>query len=143
MQGLFGGALALSTGHPRTYASGRAADTLTGTSFDLQIGAMPINLTGRARSATLVNGSLPAPTLRFREGDAVTLRVSNHLDVPSSLHWHGLIVPADMDGVPGLSFTGIAPGDTYTYRFPVRQSGTYWYHAHSRFQERPGSMARS
>jgi FtsP/CotA-like multicopper oxidase with cupredoxin domain len=138
VQGLLGGAFALSARHPRTYASGRPADTLTGTSFDLQIGAMPINLTGRARSATLVNGSLPAPTLRFREGDTVTLRVSNHLNVPSSLHWHGLIVPADMDGVPGLSFTGIPPGKSYTYRFPVRQSGTYWYHAHSRFQEQTG-----
>jgi FtsP/CotA-like multicopper oxidase with cupredoxin domain len=138
VQGLLGGALALSAGHPRTYASARAADTLTGTAFDLQIGAMPINLTGRVRSATLVNGSLPAPTLRLREGDTVTLRVSNHLDVPSSLHWHGLIVPADMDGVPGLSFNGIAPGESYTYRFPVRQSGTYWYHAHSRFEEQTG-----
>ena len=86
----------------------------------------------------MVNGGIPAPTLRFREGDDITLRVTNRLSVPSSLHWHGLLVPASMDGVPGLSFRGIAPGETFSYRFPARQSGTYWYHAHSRFQEQTG-----
>ena len=85
-----------------------------------------------------MNGGIPAPTLRFREGDDITLRVTNRLSVPSSLHWHGLLVPASMDGVPGLSFRGIAPGETFSYRFPARQSGTYWYHAHSRFQEQTG-----
>jgi FtsP/CotA-like multicopper oxidase with cupredoxin domain len=78
-----------------------------------------------------VNGRVPAPTLRFREGDTVTLRVHNKLDEMTSVHWHGLIVPAEMDGVPGISFGGIAPGETFTYRFPIRQSGTFWYHAHT------------
>jgi CopA family copper-resistance protein len=111
---------------------------LSGTDFALTIGALPVNFTGRARQATVVNGQLPAPVLRWREGDLVTLRVTNSLPEPSSIHWHGVIVPADMDGVPGISFHGIAPGDTYVYRFRVNQSGTYWYHSHSRFQEQTG-----
>lgn len=111
---------------------------LAGTDFDLAIGTLPVNLTGTRRTATVVNGSLPAPVLRWREGDTVTLRVRNTLSTTSSIHWHGLIVPADMDGVPGLSFMGIAPGETYAYRFKVNQSGTYWYHSHSRFQEQTG-----
>ena len=86
----------------------------------------------------MVNGQVPAPLLRWREGDTVTLRVSNSLPVRSSIHWHGMIVPADMDGVPGLSFDGIPSGGSYVYRFKVNQSGTYWYHAHSRFQEQTG-----
>lgn len=88
--------------------------------------------------ATTVNGQIPAPTLRWREGDTVTLRVTNRLPVASSIHWHGILVPAEMDGVPGLSFNGIAPGETFVYRFPVKQTGTYWYHSHSRFQEQTG-----
>jgi CopA family copper-resistance protein len=111
---------------------------LRGSEFDLAIGAAEVDFTGRRRAATLVNGSLPAPTLRWREGDTVTLRVRNTLPTTTSIHWHGLIVPADMDGVPGLSFMGVAPGSTYTYRFAVNQSGTYWYHSHSRFQEQTG-----
>ncbi len=99
---------------------------------------MPVNFTGATRRATVVNGQLPAPLLRWRQGDTVTLRVRNALPVRSSIHWHGIILPADMDGVPGLSFMGIAPGETYTYRFTVNQSGTYWYHSHSRFQEQIG-----
>ena len=99
---------------------------------------MPVNLTGQPGIATAVNGRLPAPLLRWREGDIVTMRVSNRLSAPTSIHWHGMIVPADMDGVPGLSFNGIAPGATYVYRFKVNQSGTYWYHSHSRFQEQTG-----
>lgn len=108
-----------------------AAPELSGTEFDLEIAELPVNFTGRRRVATVVNGSLPAPTLRLREGDAVTLRVRNSLAEMSSIHWHGLILPAEMDGVPGISFAGIAPGETFTYRFEVRQSGTYWYHAHT------------
>ncbi|SMD00755.1 copper-resistance protein, CopA family [Novosphingobium sp. B1] len=92
---------------------------------------MPVNYTGKRRIATAVNGRVPAPTLRFREGDTVTLRVHNKLDEMTSVHWHGLIVPAEMDGVPGISFGGIAPGETFTYRFPIRQTGTFWYHAHT------------
>jgi CopA family copper-resistance protein len=118
-----------------------AADTgavLTGNEFELEIGTSPVNFTGRPGIATVVNGRVPAPLLRWRESDVITLRVINRLPVPSSIHWHGVIVPADMDGVPGLSFDGIAPGQTYTYRFKANQSGTYWYHSHSRFQEQTG-----
>lgn len=111
---------------------------LRGTQFDLSIDAQPINITGRVRPAVTVNGSLPAPILRWREGDAVTLRVANRLPVESSIHWHGILLPANMDGVPGLSFDGIRPGETFVYRFDVRQSGTYWYHSHSLFQEQAG-----
>jgi CopA family copper-resistance protein len=111
---------------------------LRGTEFDLAIGERSVSFTDRARPATVVNGSLPAPTLRWREGDTVTIRVRNELAEPTSIHWHGLVLPANMDGVPGLSFHGIAPGETFTYRFPVRQSGTYWYHSHSAFQEQTG-----
>jgi len=111
---------------------------LSGSEFDLSIGETPVNITGKRRIGTVVNGSLPAPTLRWRQGDTVTLRVRNTLSTTSSIHWHGMIVPADMDGVPGLSFMGIAPGETYAYRFKVNQSGTYWYHSHSRFQEQTG-----
>ncbi len=111
---------------------------LTGTEFDLTIGETPVNFTGTPRFATTVNGALPAPTLRWREGDEVTLRVTNRLGETSSIHWHGILLPAAMDGVPGLSFRGIAPGETYTYRFRVKQSGTYWYHSHSGFQEQTG-----
>jgi len=111
---------------------------LRGTEFDLTIGERAADFTGRPRIATVVNGSLPAPTLRWREGDTVTIRVRNELAEDTSIHWHGLVLPANMDGVPGLSFHGIAPGQTFTYRFPVRQSGTYWYHSHSAFQEQTG-----
>jgi CopA family copper-resistance protein len=111
---------------------------LSGTQFHLQIGEAPVNFTGRARTGTVVNAQVPAPLLRWREGDTVTLRVSNSLAARSSIHWHGMIVPADMDGVPGLSFDGIPGGGEYVYRFKVNQSGTYWYHAHSRFQEQTG-----
>ena len=111
---------------------------LTGRDFDLSIGEMPVDFTGATRRATVVNGQLPAPLLRWRQGDTVTLRVRNTLPVRSSVHWHGIVLPADMDGVPGLSYMGIAPGETYAYRFTVNQAGTYWYHSHSRFQEQVG-----
>jgi CopA family copper-resistance protein len=106
--------------------------------LELAIGERVANFTGRPRVATVVNGSLPAPTLRWREGDTVSIRVRNELPEHTSIHWHGLVLPANMDGVPGLSFHGIAPGETFTYRFPLRQSGTYWYHSHSAFQEQTG-----
>ena len=114
------------------------APVLSGTQFDLTISETAVNFTGRPRIATTVNGSIPAPTLRWREGDTVTLRVTNRLAVPSSIHWHGILLPFQMDGVPGLSFKGIPAGDTFVYRFKVRQSGTYWYHSHSGFQEQTG-----
>jgi CopA family copper-resistance protein len=118
--------------------SRKTPEVLAGTQFDLRIGEIPIDITGSKRTAYAVNGSVPAPTLRWREGDAVTLRVSNSLREDASIHWHGILLPANMDGVPGLSFHGIRPGETYTYRFNVRQGGTYWYHSHSGFQEQRG-----
>lgn len=111
---------------------------LQGTDFALEIGETPVNYTGRSRLATTVNGSVPGPVLRWKEGRTVTLRVTNRLKVPTSIHWHGILVPFQMDGVPGISFPGIAPGETFVYRFPVRQSGTYWYHSHSGYQEQTG-----
>jgi len=112
---------------------------LRGTSFDLSIGETPMNFTGSTKIAQAINGSIPGPLLRWREGDTVTLRVANRLRAEdTSIHWHGMILPAEMDGVPGLSFHGIRPGETYTYKFDVRQSGTYWYHSHSGFQEQRG-----
>jgi CopA family copper-resistance protein len=111
---------------------------LTGDHFDLVVDETPVNFTGRRAVATAVNGSIPGPLLRWREGDTVTISVTNRLIVPTSIHWHGVRSPADMDGVPGLSFPGIAAGQTFTYTIPVKQHGTYWYHSHSRFQEQTG-----
>jgi CopA family copper-resistance protein len=115
-----------------------AQPSLAGTNFDLTIGETPIDITGKKTIATGINGGVPGPILRWREGDTVTLNVTNKLDAPSSIHWHGIRSPAGMDGVPGLSFAGIAPGQTFTYRIPIHQSGTYWYHSHSGFQEQTG-----
>jgi FtsP/CotA-like multicopper oxidase with cupredoxin domain len=111
---------------------------LSGTEFNLEVNTLEVNFTGARRTATAVNGQVPGPLLRWREGDTITVRVKNRLTVPTSIHWHGVIVPSDMDGVPGVSFAGIAPGETFVYRFQVNQSGTYWYHSHSRFQEQVG-----
>jgi CopA family copper-resistance protein len=113
-------------------------EVLAGSDFDLCIQQLPVNFSGRPRKAMAINGSLPGPLLRWREGDRVTVRVRNRLDQPSSIHWHGIILPADMDGVPGLSFEGIEPGGLYRYSFPVKQHGTYWYHSHSGLQEQLG-----
>ena len=137
-----GGALALGSSAFSTSSSGKnlnpAPPILRGNQFDLAIGYQSVNFTGRERIATTVNGSLPAPVLRWQEGEPVTLRVTNHLAQDSSLHWHGMILPTGMDGVPGLSFAGIKPGETFEYLFAVEQSGTYWYHSHSGFQEQTG-----
>jgi CopA family copper-resistance protein len=111
---------------------------LSGDRFGLVVEERAINITGRGRSAMTVNGSVPGPTLRFRQGDVVTIDVTNRLKEPTSIHWHGLRLPAEMDGVPGLSFAGIMPGETFAYRFPITQSGTYWYHSHSGMQEQVG-----
>ena len=119
-------------------SAGTPRAELSGTYFELDIDELPVDFTGRRRMATVVNGQLPAPLLRWRQGDTVTLRVRNRLPVTSSIHWHGIILPADMDGVPGISFDGIPPGGEYLYRFTVGQAGTYWYHSHSRFQEQTG-----
>ncbi|GLR08790.1 hypothetical protein GCM10007905_15090 [Mixta theicola] len=112
--------------------------TLAGTDFDLFIGETPLNITGKTRYAKTINAGLPGPLLRWKEGDTVTLRVKNRLSEPTSVHWHGIILPANMDGVPGLSFHGIEPDDTYVYSFKIKQNGTYWYHSHSGLQEQEG-----
>ncbi|MBV6882952.1 copper resistance system multicopper oxidase [Xanthomonas euvesicatoria] len=142
VQGLALGGVAAASGLWRYDARAAAQATtpvLRGSSQSLQIGRLPVNFTGHTRSAITVNQSLPAPTLRWREGDTVGVRVRNALtDQPTSVHWHGLLLPANMDGVPGMSFDGIAPGQEYHYRFALRQSGTYWYHSHSMFQEQSG-----
>jgi CopA family copper-resistance protein len=111
---------------------------LSGTDFALDIAETPVNYTGATRLATTVNGGIPGPILRWKEGTTVNLRVTNRLRVPTSIHWHGIILPFQEDGVPGISFDGIGPGETFLYQFQVRQSGTYWYHSHSRFQEQTG-----
>jgi CopA family copper-resistance protein len=122
---------------PKNTHTGSAA-ALSGTEFDLVLAESVVNFTGTPRLATTINGMLPGPTLRWREGDTVTIRVTNRLNEPSSLHWHGIILPFQMDGVPGISFGGIPPGETFTYRFKVSQSGSYWYHSHSGMQEVTG-----
>jgi CopA family copper-resistance protein len=122
----------------RALAARRSEPVLRGREFQLEIGPAPLTINNRQVVATGINGQVPAPILRWREGDTVTLAVTNRLPEPSSIHWHGIRLPNPMDGVPGLTFRGIAPGETFVYRFPVRQSGTYWYHAHSGFQEQTG-----
>lgn len=111
---------------------------LRGTNFELTLSETAIDLDGRSGIATTINGSLPGPTLRVREGETVTIRVTNHLREATSIHWHGIILPYQMDGVPGISFAGIAPGESFTYTFKLGQSGTYWYHSHSGMQELTG-----
>lgn len=115
---------------PRTASAGTSPSVLSGTDFKLELAPMLFNITGWTRTATAINGQIPGPTLRMREGDVVTIGVTNRLPFTSSIHWHGLRIPSAMDGVPGFSFSGIAPGQTFVYRFPLKQSGTYWYHAH-------------
>ena len=143
VRGIAAGGVLAGVGLPGS-AAARAVDgagqqqVLSGTEFKLDIAATPVNLTGAARTGTTVNGQIPAPILRWREGDTVTLRITNRLPVTSSIHWHGILLPNAMDGVPGLTFEGIRPGETFVYRFPVKQSGTYWYHSHSGFQEQTG-----
>ncbi|WP_341503802.1 copper resistance system multicopper oxidase [Gallaecimonas sp. GXIMD4217] len=144
VQGLVAGGVLLGMpgllhARPEPGATGTGtAPVLTGSVIDLVIAESRVNFTGLVRRATTINGSIPAPTLRLREGDEVTIRVTNKLSEPSSIHWHGILLPYQMDGVPGISFPGIAPGETYVYRFRLRQSGTYWYHSHSGFQEMTG-----
>jgi len=114
------------------------APVLTGTEFHLTISEAMVNFTGSPRIATVINGMIPAPTLQFREGDEVTIHVKNDLSEDTSIHWHGIILPYQMDGVPGISFLGIPPGETFTYKFKLEQTGTYWYHSHSGMQEQTG-----
>jgi FtsP/CotA-like multicopper oxidase with cupredoxin domain len=124
---------------PTATAARPAAETLSGEAITLRIGKGAITIDGQTFPATTVNGTTPGPLLRLRQGQNLALTVINELDEPTSLHWHGLLLPFAMDGVPGISFPGIAPGQSFTYRFPVTQSGTYWYHSHSAFQELTGT----
>ncbi len=107
--------------------------------YSLTVDRVTIDTGDFSKQGIGYNGASPGPILRFREGEDVTIHVTNNLDEPTSVHWHGLILPYQMDGVPGLSYPGIAPGETFTYRFPIKQSGTYWFHSHSGFQEPDGA----
>lgn len=120
-----------------------AVDTspLSGTIIDLTIAETPFLLDGRTGMAMTINGTIPGPIIRLKEGQLATLRVTNRLTEDTSIHWHGLLLPPAVDGVPGVSFAGIKPGATFTYSFPVRQSGTYWFHSHSGGQELAGMYA--
>ena len=111
---------------------------LRGNRFDLRLDRIRINKSGTETWANAINGIVPSPVLNWREGDVVTINVTNNLPEMTGMHWHGIILPNDMDGVPGLEFPGIMPGETFTYRFPVVQSGTYWYHSHMGYQEQKG-----
>ncbi|MDI1302037.1 MAG: copper resistance system multicopper oxidase [bacterium] len=145
VEGLALGTAALSLGLPRfSLAQSSVAPPypsvpeMHGPHQELVVGEQHVNFTGQVRTAITVNGSLPAPVLRFREGEAFRFTVRNTLSEDTSIHWHGFVLPAAMDGVPGFSFHGIAPGESYHYEFPVKQSGTYWYHSHSAMQEARG-----
>jgi len=148
VQGLAaGGALAMFGTCPRlsfALKSEGMSEVLAGTDFHLTVGETPVNFTGKTRPGITVNGSIPAPLLRWKQGTTVNLRVHNALPAGSihgheaSIHWHGILLPANMDGVPGLSFNGIPQGGMYHYHFDVVQSGTYWYHSHTAFQEQAG-----
>lgn len=111
-----------------------------GPEISLAIRREALPIAGKVAHPVTLNGTSPGPLIRLQEGQDAVLKVTNLLDEPSSIHWHGLILPANMDGVPGVSFAGIAPGETFTYRFPVRQNGTYWYHSHSGLQEQVGHL---
>lgn len=116
----------------------RETEQLSGTKFNLTIDKINVNITGEPTVATAVNSMITGPTLKWKEGDEITINVTNNLAEDTSIHWHGIILPPHMDGVPGISFNGIKPGTTFTYKFTVAQSGTYWYHSHSGFQEQTG-----
>ena len=111
------------------------AETVT---HKLTIAQEKISIAGTTAEGMTINGGIPGPTLRFQEGDTARIHVHNRMMVPTSIHWHGILVPPDMDGVPYISFPPIQPGSTFTYEFPIRQSGTYWYHSHSNLQEQSG-----
>ena len=140
---LLGGGLALSTlmpGWAQSATPGLAPTlpTLTGPNIDLTISHAQLSIDGRAGHAVTINGTVPGPLLRLKEGQNVRLSVKNDLAEETSIHWHGILVPFQMDGVPGVTFPGIQPGQTFVYEFPLIQSGTYWYHSHSGLQEAEG-----
>jgi L-ascorbate oxidase len=111
---------------------------LVAASYDLVVENTTLNVSGEPREVMAVNGQIPGPTLRFKEGEDVVIKVTNRMKTDTSIHWHGILLPYQMDGVPGISFPGIKPGETFTYRFTAKQSGTYWYHSHSGLQEQAG-----
>ena len=123
---------------PNRMNSSSVSDQTAPPVIDLSIQKQTLDIGGRAAAAITINGSLPGPLIRLQEGRTVTLNVTNRLDEDTSIHWHGILLPANMDGVPGVSFAGIKPGQTFRYRYPVAQSGTYWYHSHSGLQEQWG-----
>ena len=138
-----GGSLAISPLFPAWAASGTAGlnpamGIVSGTDIALSIGHAPFSVGRKTGHAVTVNGTLPGPIIRLKEGQRVRLAVTNTLKEDSSIHWHGVLLPFQMDGVPGVSFPGIKPGETYNYEFEVKQSGTYWYHSHSGMQEAMG-----
>lgn len=106
--------------------------------YDLYVQDTLVNYTGKTRKALAINGQLPAPVLYFTEGDTALIRVHNRLRRPTSIHWHGLLVPNEQDGVPYLTTAPVMPGTTHVYKFPVIQNGTYWYHSHAGLQEQEG-----
>jgi len=118
--------------------AGKGFGELAGEDINLAIGDAHFMTGGRSGHAFAVNGTVPGPLIRLREGQDVRLHVTNNLDEDSSIHWHGLLLPFQFDGVPGVSFPGIKPGETFTYEFPIRQTGTYWWHSHSGLQEQAG-----
>jgi len=120
---------------------GPAGAAVTRVEYDLVVDQRGVRFGDRSATGPAINDMIPGPLLRLREGQDAVLRVTNNLDEDTSIHWHGLLVPADMDGVPGFSYEGIKPGETFTYRFKVRQAGTYWYHSHSGGQEQQGMYA--
>ena len=141
--GIGGGALALSAWMPawaQTNAPGLVRDLpmVSGEDIRLKIAHQMLTVDGKRGHAIGINGTVPGPLIRLREGQKVRLHVENTLDEDSSIHWHGLILPFHMDGVPGVSFPGIKPRSTFTYEFPIVQAGTYWYHSHSGLQEQMG-----
>jgi CopA family copper-resistance protein len=131
-------ALGLLPAWARAGEVGRSPSALSGDEIKLTVGHTMAKIDGKLGHATVVNGTIPGPLIRLKEGQRVRLSVSNTLDEDTSIHWHGLLVPFQMDGVPGVSFPGIKPGETFTYDFPVRQAGTYWWHSHSGLQEQIG-----
>ncbi|MEO7386218.1 MAG: copper resistance system multicopper oxidase [Gammaproteobacteria bacterium] len=138
-----GGVAAFAPLVPRWARSGTpglpvALQTLSGEQVNLTIGRSPFTVGGRTGSAVTINGTLPAPLIRLREGQNVRIAVTNTLHEDTSIHWHGVLLPFQMDGVPGVSFPGIPPKQTFVYEFPIRQSGTFWYHSHSGLQEQLG-----
>ena len=133
------GALASLLPLPALGALTRPAQrTPADTVMDLAIRRQTLDIAGAKASGLTINGSIPGPVVELYEGQEAALRVTNHLQEDTSIHWHGILLPFEMDGVPGVGFPGIRPGETFEARFPVRQYGTYWYHSHSGLQEQIG-----